>query len=218
MLLLIQFCYFSELVNFHHCIHHPYLLFFIQSIQVIINFSKRIIYRIIKAVFCFIWIMRTIKYWFYPVVYFVKSDGWIGSCLLIILLLSRFVIGSFFGANIADDFIFLFFVVIHISGVTLTPVTDKRETSVGILDSNYISVYDGGSNLIVKLDVLVTFCVLVDYLNIFSFSEIGATKFSFFSISSLGDYKSLIASSRSKSYLAFFLNSWCYWIITCLNI
>ena len=39
-----------------------------------------------------------------------------------------------------------FFLGIRISGVTLTSVTDKRETSVGILDSNIISFGADGSN------------------------------------------------------------------------
>ena len=81
-----------------------------------------------------------------------------------------------------------FFLVICLYGGTLAPVQDKRETSVGILDSRNIYVSADGSNWLIKLHVLITFCVLIDYLVILHFSDIGATKLSFVSsISSLGD-------------------------------
>ena len=81
---------------------------------------------------------------------------------------------------------------------------DKIDTPVSILDYKDISFDADGSNRVIKFDVLVTFCILIDSLVILSLSEIGATKFSFdSSILSLGDYESLIASSSSKSSLDF---------------
>ena len=80
-----------------------------------------------------------------------------------------------------------FFLGIHISGVTLAHVPDKRETSVGVLDTNNISCGDDGSNRLIIVDILDTLCVLVDYLVVLSISALGAKKSSFdFSILSLG--------------------------------
>ena len=62
------------------------------------------------------------------------------------MVLSWFGIGSFLGGGIDGDFILLFSIGIRISGLTLTPVPDKRKTSVGILDSKDIYFGDDGSN------------------------------------------------------------------------
>ena len=83
------------------------------------------------------------------------------SCYLIILLQYWFGIGSFIGGDATGNF--------RLSWVTLAPVPDKRETPVDILDSNNISVGADGSNWLIKFDVLFNFCVLMDYLVIFSF-------------------------------------------------
>ena len=101
---------------------------------------------------------------------------------------------------------YYFFLGIRLSGLTISLVTDKRESSVGILDFNNIYVSAYGSNWLIKFDVLVTFCVLVDSLVILYCSGIGATKLSFFnSILLLGDSKLLVAYSSSKSFLDFLL-------------
>ena len=91
----------------------------------------------------------------------------------------------------------------HLSGVTLTPITDKRETSVGILE--YSNIYFGadGYNWLIRVDVFVTFYVLVDSSVVLSISELGATEYSFaFSIVSLGDNEHFRDSLSSKSSFA----------------
>ena len=57
---------------------------------------------------------------------------------MIILVLYWFVSGSFIGGDIYGDLIFLIFLGIRISGVIITPITDKREISVAIL---YIQIF-----------------------------------------------------------------------------
>ena len=80
------------------------------------------------------------------------------------------------------------------------------ETSVGILDSRNISFGYGGSNWLIRVDVLFAFCVLADYLVGLSISELGAKKYSFgVSILSLGDTEPFSASLSSKSSVAWFL-------------
>ena len=113
-----------------------------------------------------------------------------------------------------------FFLVICISGVILAPVTDIRETSVGIWDTKNISCIYYGSNWIIIVDIFVSLCVLVDYLVVLSIFALGATKSSFdFYILSLGPTKSLGASLSSKSSVAWYFitgalgwNSICYLI------
>ena len=65
---------------------------------------------------------------------------------MITLVISWFVIRSFIGRDIAGDFILLFPLGIRLSGVTIAPVPDKIETSVGIFYSNNIYFGDAGSN------------------------------------------------------------------------
>ena len=43
------------------------------------------------------------------------------------------------------------------------PVPDKRETSVGFLDSKNISISADGSNWIIKFGVFCHFSVLIDF-------------------------------------------------------
>ena len=96
--------------------------------------------------------------------------------------------------------------MIRISGVTLAPVTDKRETPVGISYSK--NIYCGADvyNLISIVSLLVTFYVQVDYLVVLSFSALGATKSSLsFSILSLGANESLCVSLSSKLSLDFYI-------------
>ena len=45
-----------------------------------------------------------------------------------------------------------------------------------MLDSKNISIIDDGSNWLIKLGLFLTFCVLIDYLGILYFLEIGSTK------------------------------------------
>ena len=68
------------------------------------------------------------------------------------------------------------------------------------MDTRNISCGSDGSNWLIIVDILVTFCVLVDYLVVLSISALGATKSSFdFYILLLGDTESLGASLSSKS-------------------
>ena len=96
----------------------------------------------------------------------------------------------------------------HLSGVTLTPITDKRETSVGILDYNNICFGSDGSNWLTRVQLLVTLCVLVDYLVVLSISALGDTYSSFaINISSLGDTESISDSLSFKSFLDCYLST-----------
>ena len=79
-----------------------------------------------------------IKNGLYPVGYFDTNGGRIGSCWVIIMVLSWFGIGTFLGAQHFWWFHITFFLGIFLSGVTLNPASDKRETSVVILDSKNI--------------------------------------------------------------------------------
>ena len=93
-----------------------------------------------------------------------------------------------------------FFLGIRTSRIALAPVPGKKKRNI-ILNFDYknISISAYVYNLPISFYVLVTFCVLIDYLVILSFSEIGATQVSFsFSILSLGDTEFLVASSSSK--------------------
>ena len=123
------------------------------------------------------------------------------------MLLSWFLIRSFLGGKIAVDFRFLFW-GIRISGVTLAPITYKRETLAGIFYTNNIYCSSDGSNLLIIVDILVTFFVLVYYLVVLSISALGVKNYSFaFSILSLGDNESLVASLSSKSSLAWYFRT-----------
>ena len=51
---------------------------------------------------------------------------------------------------------------ICLSRWTVTPVIYKRETSVAILDNKKGSFGSDGYNRLIRVDILVTFCVLVD--------------------------------------------------------
>ena len=88
------------------------------------------------------------------------------------------------------DIIFLFFLGMRFYGVKVAPVNlYKIETSVCILAPTIIYFGADSYNWPIKFGVLVTFCVLIDYLGIFNFIEIGATNFSFASfLLSLDDY------------------------------
>ena len=78
---------------------------------------------------------------------------------------------------------------IRFSEVTLNTVPHKRETPVGILNSNNNYFGADSYNRRIKFYVSVNFFVLIDYLVILSFSEVVATKLSFdYSFLSLGDY------------------------------
>ena len=91
----------------------------------------------------------------------------------------------------------------RLSGVTLTPVPDKIETSGGILDSRNIYFGDDGSNGLIIVYRLVTFCVLVDYFLVLSISALGDTKYSLaISILSLGDTEYFDAYLSFKSSIA----------------
>ena len=66
------------------------------------------------------------------------------------------------------------------SGVALSPVhIDKRETSVSIFLPSIINFGAGGSDRLIKLGALDTFCVLIDSLGIMFSPEIGANHLSF---------------------------------------
>ena len=72
------------------------------------------------------------------------------------------------------------------------------------MDYNNTSVSTDGYNWLIKFDVLVNFCVLIDSLVILSFSESGATNHSFYSfILSLCGSELLVVSSLSKSFFGF---------------
>ena len=101
------------------------------------------------------------------------------------MVISWSVIVPFLGGNIAGDFIYIF--GIRLSGGTLAPVIEKRETLVGILDTNKIYCGANVSNLITRVVIWVNFCVLVYSLFVLYISALGATKPSFdFSILSIG--------------------------------
>ena len=87
----------------------------------------------------------SLKNGLYKVGQFSKSGGRIRYCWVVIIVIYLFVIGYFLRGDITGDFIFLF-LGIRLSGVTLTPVSYKRETSDGIFDFNYISFGADGSN------------------------------------------------------------------------
>ena len=121
-------------------------------------------------------------------------------------LISWFLIGYFLGGDTSGGFIFLFFLWMLFSEVTLAPVPpEKKATSVHIFLFNIIFFGDDGSNWLIKLGVMVNFCVLIYYLGILYFSNIGGNNFSFaFYLLSLDDSESLVVSSSSKSSLTFF--------------
>ena len=57
--------------------------------------------------------------------------------------------------------LYYFYLGTRPSEVTLTTVPEKRETSVGILDSHNIYFGADGSNWLIKFDVLVTLHVFI---------------------------------------------------------
>ena len=78
-----------------------------------------------------------------------------------------FGIGSFLGGDVASYFIFLFFLGMRFSGVTLSSVTsEKTDISVQKM-STIIPFGAGGLDWLIKFGALVTFCVLIDYLGHF---------------------------------------------------
>ena len=96
------------------------------------------------------------------------------------MLIYRFVIGSFLVGYIVGDFVFLLFLGMCFSGVTLALVPpEKLETSARILSSPITYFGADGYDGLIKYDALVSLCVLIYYLGILSFPEIGATNFSF---------------------------------------
>ena len=123
------------------------------------------------------------------------------------MLISLFEIVSFLGGDIASDFILFFFPGMRFSGVALAPITsDKKEISVQNLLSTIISFGDNGYDLLIKFGAFVTFCVLIDYLGIMIFSEIGAKNFSFASFFlSLDDSEPLGSSSSSLTIFSLYL-------------
>ena len=133
---------------------------------------------------------------------------------MINLLISWFLIGCFLGGDTSGGFIFLLFLWMLFSEVTLAPIPpEKRATSVHIFVFTIIFFGDDGSNWLIKLGVMVTSCVLICYLGILYFSNIGGTSFSFATyLLSLDDSESLVISSLSKSSLTCF-----YYYLVLLN-
>ena len=80
------------------------------------------------------------------------------------------------------------------TGGTLAPIPpDKMEISVRILSSIIITFGADGYDGLIKFGALVTLFLLIDYLGIMSFTEIGATNLSFASFFlSLYDSESLV--------------------------
>ena len=114
--------------------------------------------------------------WF-GIVYFLGGD--IAGDLLPLL-----GIGSFLGGAYCRWFHISFFIGIRLSGLTPDHVPYKKETSVSADSYNWV----------IKFYVLVNLYIFIDSLVIFTFSEIGATKPSFYSsILSLGDSEFLLA-------------------------
>ena len=107
------------------------------------------------------------------------------------LFLSLFVIVSFLVGNLASDFIFILFLGMRFSGVTISlvyPVNmELTDISVQIFSAN-ITSGACASYWVTKFGPLVTFCVLIYYLGHFISPQIGATTFSFaYFLSSLDD-------------------------------
>ena len=143
----------------------------------------------------------------YLVGHFDKSGGSIGYCWVIFILRYWFVIASFLDGKMMV-IQYSFFLRIHLSRATLTPVTEKRETSVSILDYNNISFGYDGSNWLTIDDLLFIFCVLVYYLVVLSISRFGDIESSFaISVLSLGDTESFSDFLSSKSYLACYFST-----------
>ena len=120
------------------------------------------------------------------------------------VLLPLFGIESFLFGDVTSDLIFLFYIGIRFSGVTLalvSPVTpEKTYTSVRTM----VYFGAGASDRVINLGPLVTFFVLTGSLGNLILPQIDATAFSFASFFLSLDYSDLLGSS-SSSLAMFFL-------------